>query len=82
MQRAAEVGIFTVRALNIVNHLPVVIVSSAEYNIITCLQNHRFYSSEVEIKFETGNDWTSAWKNSVYTVKGGIKMLLSRSALK
>ena len=60
----------------------------AEYNIHTVgVQEHRYHHSEVEIKYQnTGNGWifisASAWKNSINTVIGGVRMFLNPCALK
>ena len=62
-------------------------VSAVEHNIgIACIQEHRYYHSEVKIKYDTGNGWifieASAWKNSGNALIGSVGMLLSPHALK
>ena len=62
---------FNDRTLNTVNQLPELTASADEHNIDTiCIQEHRYYHSEQEIKYhDAGKGWTfasaSAWKNSI-----------------
>ena len=79
--------IFNIRSLNKVNQLPELTASAAEHNTdIICIQQHRYYHSELKINYDPSNGWTfvsvSAWKNSVNAVIGGVGMLCSPSALK
>ena len=60
---------FNMRTFNMINQLPKLTASAAEHNIdILCMQEHRYYYSELELKcYNTDNRWTfvlaSAWKN-------------------
>ena len=52
-----------------------------------CVQEHRYYHNELDLKYSyTNNGWTfvlaSAWKNSVNTTIGGVRILLSLCVLK
>ena len=63
-----------IRTLNRIDQLPELTASVAEHNIdIVCKQEHRYYQSEVEIKYhDSGNGWTfisaSSRKNFVKVV--------------
>ena len=83
-----NMAIFNVRTLNTLKQQPELTVSAAEYNIdIICMQNHGYYHSELESKYQDiDNGWTfvssSAWKNTVNSAIGGLGMLLSPRSLK
>ena len=52
-----------------------------------CRQEHRYYHSELELKYHTlGNGLpfvlASAWENFINVTNGGVEMLLSPCALK
>ena len=79
---------FKVRTLKRIGQLLETTASAVENNIdIACIQEHRYYHYELEIKYHnTGNGRTfvsvSAWKNSIKVIVGGVVMLLSCSAIK
>ena len=70
----ANIAIFDVRTLNTINQLTELTASAAEHIIdIICIQEHRYYFSEVEIKCHaSGKGMTfisaSVWKNSINDV--------------
>ena len=83
-----NIATFNVRTLKTINQLPELTAAAANKNIdIICVQEHRFYHSDLELKYhETGHGWTfvsaSAWKNTINADTGGVGMLLSPRALK
>ena len=78
---------FNIRTLNRIGQRPELTASAVEYKIdIICIQEHRYTHTE-DIKYhETGNGWTlatvSAWKNSVSSTVGVVRMLIGPRALK
>ena len=87
-KRIKTISTFNVRTLNTINQLPELVSSAISLNIdIICIQEHRFYHADVDLKYhDVGKGWTfvtaSAWKNSINSSIGGVGMLLSPFALK
>ena len=83
-----QIATFNVRSLNRIGQQLELTASVVVHDIdIVCMQEHRYYHSEVYVKYhDTGNGWmfisTSAGKNSVNAVIGGVGMLLSPCTLK
>ena len=79
---------FGVKTLNTVNQFLELTVSATKHNVnIICIQEHRYYHREIEIKYNhTGNGWTfvlvSVWKNYINAIKEGVRMILCPCALK
>ena len=77
-----NIATVNIKILNTVNHLPKLTAYADEHNIdIICIQKHKFYHRELEIKYhDTVNEWifvlASAWKNSINAVIGGVGILL------
>ena len=77
---------FNFRTLNRIDQLPDRTASVVEHDIV-CVQKHRYYHNEVEIKYHnTGSEWTfisaSAWKNSVNATIEGVRIHLGPHTLK
>ena len=78
---------FNVRTLNRIGQHPELSASAVEHKIdIICMQEHR-YTHTGDIRYhETGNGWmlatVSAWKNSINSTVGGVRMLIGPRALK
>ena len=74
---------YNVRTLNTINQVPVFMAFIAENNIdIICMQEHRYYHSELNLKFhDTSNEWTvvstSTRKHSINVVIGAAGILFS-----
>ena len=83
-----HIGTLNARTLNRIGHLTELTASAAEHKIdLICIQEHRYYNSEVEIKYhDTGKRWTfipaSALQNSVNAVVEWLGGLLNPLALK
>ena len=87
-QNIVKIAIFNVRTLYTINQLLELTVSSTDHGRdVICMQEHRYYFCELEIKYrDTGKWWiffsASAWQNSVNAVIGCVGMHLSPRALK
>ena len=86
-KQTIQIATFNVRTLNRIGQLLELTALAVEHKIdIIYIQGHRYTHTE-DIKYhDTGNGWAlatvSAWKNSVNTTVGGVRMLIGPRALK
>ena len=76
-----------VKSFNTINQVPELTAFAVKHNIIICMQEHRYYHSETELKYHnSSNEWTfvliSARRNYANAAIGRVGMLLSASVLK
>ena len=86
-KQSTHVSTFNVRTLNSLSQTSELAASAAALKIdIICVQEHRFYHDDIELKYhKLPKGWTfisaSAWKNSMNSTIGGVGMLLSPQAM-
>ena len=77
----ANIAILNAGTLNKIGKLLKLTASATHHYIdIVCIQEHRYYYSELEIKYnDTGNEWTfisvSAWKISVIAIIEEVELV-------
>lgn len=79
-KRSTRVSTFNVRTLNSLSRISELAASAEALKIdIICVQEHRFYHDDIELKYhKLPKGWTfisaSVWKNSMNSTIGGVGM--------
>lgn len=87
-KKILRISTLNTRTLNGVSKLNEMVAHAEKQKLsIVCIQEHRLYHSDIDLKYEeVGKGWTfitsSAWKNTQNSTIGGIGILLSPYAMK
>lgn len=84
-KKSITVATFNVRTLSSDCKVQELVANAEQYNIdVICLQEHRHYHEEVDIRYQNIGKWTlitsSATKNSINATIGGVGFLVSPKA--